>query len=121
MQLLPFIVFYPLIWIISKLSFRALYVVSDLLFYFIYYVLRYRRKTGYNNLNNHDHSDSTPKIIGPFEAPIKKLRNRFRWQLLLKADNVRPLLNLLYLVFENPPATKRDELIQIDVDPHNLM
>ena len=50
MQLLPFIVFYPLIWIISKLSFRALYVVSDLLFYFIYYVLRYRRKTGYNNL-----------------------------------------------------------------------
>ena len=50
MQLLPFIVFYPLIWIISKLSFRALYVVSDLLFYFIYYVLRYRRKTIYNNL-----------------------------------------------------------------------
>ena len=73
------------------------------------------------NLNNHDHSDYSAKIIGPFEAPIKKLRNRFRWQLLLKADNVRPLLNLLHLVFENPPATKRDELIQIDVDPHNLM
>ena len=73
------------------------------------------------NLNNHHHSDYSAKIIGPFEAPIKKLRNRFRWQLLLKADNVRPLLNLLHLVFENPPATKRDELIQIDVDPHNLM
>ncbi|MEZ7853239.1 MAG: primosomal protein N', partial [SAR324 cluster bacterium] len=29
------------------------------------------------------------KVIGPIEAPMKKLRNRFRWQLLLKADNVR--------------------------------
>ena len=75
----------------------------------------------YNNLNNFSHSHHNAKIIGPFEAPIKKLRNRFRWQLLLKADNVRPLLNLLHLVFKNPPTTKRDELIQIDVDPYNLM
>ncbi len=74
-----------------------------------------------NNINKYKHSDYTPKIIGPFEAPIKKLRNRFRWQLLLKADNIRPLLNLLHLVFEKPPTTKRNELIQIDVDPHNLM
>ena len=84
-------------------------------------ILSDSKLTPCNNLNNYEHSDYTPKIIGPFEAPIKKLRNRFRWQLLLKADNVRPLLNLLHLVFENPPATKRDELIQIDVDPHNLM
>ena len=84
-------------------------------------ILSDSKLTACNNLNNYDHTYSTAKIIGPFEAPIKKLRNRFRWQLLLKADNVRPLLNLLHLVFENPPATKRDELIQIDVDPHNLM
>ena len=77
--------------------------------------------TASNNINNHKRPDYTAKIIGPFEAPIKKLRNRFRWQLLLKADNIRPLLNLLHLVFENPPTTKRNELIQIDVDPHNLM
>ena len=84
-------------------------------------ILSGSKLTACKNLNNYDHSDDTAKIIGPFEAPIKKLRNRFRWQLLLKADNVRPLLNLLHLVFEHPPATKRDELIQIDVDPHNLM
>ena len=84
-------------------------------------ILSGSKLTACKNLNNYDHSYYTSKIIGPFEAPIKKLRNRFRWQLLLKADNVRPLLNLLHQVFENPPATKRDELIQIDVDPHNLM
>ena len=84
-------------------------------------ILLDKKLTASTNLNNYHHSDGTANIIGPFEAPIKKLRNRFRWQLLLKADNVRPLLNLLHLVFENPPATKRNELIQIDVDPHNLM
>ena len=61
------------------------------------------------------------KVIGPIEAPMKKLRNRFRWQLLLKADNVRQLLHLLKHVFESPPSTKRDELVQIDVDPHHLL
>ena len=63
----------------------------------------------------------TVQVIGPIEAPMKKLRNRFRWQLLLKANDVRPLLRLLIQIFETPPLTRRDELIQIDVDPHNLM
>ena len=84
-------------------------------------ILSDSRLTASKNLKNYGHSDDTANIIGPFEAPIKKLRNRFRWQLLLKADNVRLLLNLLHLVFENPPTTRRGELIQIDVDPHNLM
>ena len=84
-------------------------------------ILSDSKLTACNNLNKYNHSDYSAQIIGPFEAPIKKLRNRFRWQLLLKADNIRPLLNLLHLVFENPPTTKRNELIQIDVDPHNLM
>jgi primosomal protein N' (replication factor Y) len=66
-------------------------------------------------------SADTVKVIGPIEAPMKKLRNRFRWQLLLKADNVRQLLHLLKHVFESPPSIKRDELVQIDVDPHHLL
>ena len=61
------------------------------------------------------------QVIGPIEAPMKKLRNRFRWQLLLKAENVRPILRLLKQVLETPPSTRRDVLIQIDVDPHHLM
>ncbi len=84
-------------------------------------VLSNKKLTDHNYLSNCEQSNHTPKIIGPFEAPIKKLRNKFRWQLMLKATNVRPLLNLLHLVFENRPTTKRYELIQIDVDPHNLM
>ena len=61
------------------------------------------------------------KVIGPIEAPMKKLRNRFRWQLLLKSDNVLRLLHLLKHVFESSLSLKRDELVQIDVDPHHLL
>tara|TARA_B100001105_G_C22298528_1_gene402751 strand:- start:61 stop:948 length:888 start_codon:yes stop_codon:yes gene_type:complete len=50
MQLLSFVLIYPIMWIISKLNFRLLYIISDLLFYFIYYIVRYRRKTIYDNL-----------------------------------------------------------------------
>ena len=50
MQLLAFMLFYPIMWVISKLNFRLLYILSDLLFYLTYYVVRYRRKTVYNNL-----------------------------------------------------------------------
>ena len=61
------------------------------------------------------------QVLGPIEAPMKKLRKRFRWHLLLKAENVKLILTLLDQVFETPPSTRRDELIQIDVDPHHLM
>lgn len=71
--------------------------------------------------NDEAEAADTVQIIGPIEAPMKKLRNRFRWQLLLKADNVRKLLHLLKHVFESPTSIKRDELVQIDVDPHNLL
>jgi len=71
----------------------------------------------YNNCEQFD----KVQVIGPIEAPIKKLRNRFRWQLLIKASNVHTLLCLLKQVLEKPPSTRRDELIQIDVDPHQMM
>jgi primosomal protein N' (replication factor Y) len=84
----------------------------------------------YSNKKNYSNTDQftseikpidSVQVIGPIEAPMKKLRNRFRWQLLLKADNVRAILRLLKQVLETPPSTRRDELIQIDVDPHHLM
>ena len=71
-------------------------------------------------IEKHETIDAV-KVIGPIEAPMKKLRNRFRWQLLLKSDNVQRLLHLLKHVFESSLSLKRDELVQIDVDPHHLL
>ena len=71
-------------------------------------------------IEKHETIDAV-KVIGPIEAPMKKLRNRFRWQLLLKSDNVQRLLHLLKHVFESSLSLKRNELVQIDVDPHHLL
>lgn len=51
MQLLAYILIYPILWIVSMLPFRILYFVSDLLYILMYYVIGYRKKVVTENLN----------------------------------------------------------------------
>lgn len=50
MQFLVYLIVYPLLWLISKLPFRLLYILSDFCYILVYYVIRYRRKTVRENL-----------------------------------------------------------------------
>jgi KDO2-lipid IV(A) lauroyltransferase len=50
MQLLVYILIYPLLWLISILPFKLLYAFSDLLYFLIYKVAGYRKKTVKENL-----------------------------------------------------------------------
>ncbi|UZO79862.1 lipid A biosynthesis acyltransferase [Aquimarina sp. ERC-38] len=50
MQLLIYRLLYPVIWILSRLPWSVFYKVSDLVYYFVYYIIRYRRKTVLTNL-----------------------------------------------------------------------
>lgn len=50
MQLLIFIIIYPLLWIISILPFRLLYIFSDFVYFIVYHVIGYRKKTVRENL-----------------------------------------------------------------------
>lgn len=50
MQLLIYILIYPILWSISKLPFRLLYVFSDGVYLLLYYVIGYRKKTVRANL-----------------------------------------------------------------------
>ena len=50
MQLLAYILIYPILWFISILPFRLLYAVSDLLYVLMYHVIGYRKKAVYENL-----------------------------------------------------------------------
>ena len=50
MQLLAYILIYPILWFISILPFRLLYAVSDFLFILMYHVFRYRKQTVKDNL-----------------------------------------------------------------------
>ncbi|MFG6687420.1 lysophospholipid acyltransferase family protein [Mariniflexile sp. HNIBRBA6329] len=50
MQLLAYILVYPLLWMVSILPFRLLYLISDGLYLFLYYIIGYRKKVVYSNL-----------------------------------------------------------------------
>ena len=45
-------IFYGFCWLIALLPLRCLYVISDILFVMVCYVVRYRRKVVYENLRN---------------------------------------------------------------------
>jgi KDO2-lipid IV(A) lauroyltransferase len=50
MQLLTFLVSYPLLWIVSKVPFRILYLLSDFSYVILYKIIGYRKKIVKENL-----------------------------------------------------------------------
>ncbi|MBS9463414.1 lysophospholipid acyltransferase family protein [Flagellimonas sp. 389] len=50
MQLVVFILVYPLLWLISRLPFRVLYFISDIVYQLLYHVFGYRKKVVSSNL-----------------------------------------------------------------------
>jgi primosomal protein N' (replication factor Y) (superfamily II helicase) len=60
------------------------------------------------------------EILGPAPAPIEKLRNRYRWQLLLKGKQSSSLLDLAKRAREALPRSRTVRL-HIDVDPYNML
>ena len=60
------------------------------------------------------------EILGPTPAPIEKLRNRYRWQLLLKGKQIGSLIELANLA--RATFTRlRSVRMHIDVDPYNML
>ncbi|MEC8248252.1 MAG: lysophospholipid acyltransferase family protein [Bacteroidota bacterium] len=69
MQLLAFVVLYPILWVTSMLPFRLLYCVSDGLYFILYRLVGYRKKTVSENL----------KLVFPekSEAERKRIEKKF--------------------------------------------
>ena len=63
---------------------------------------------------------NTIEILGPAPAPIQRLRNRYRWQILLKGKKDSPLLQLARQARENLPNS-RSVRLRVDVDPYNML
>lgn len=58
-------------------------------------------------------------ILGPAEAPIAKIKGRYRRQLLLKAGDTRTLHTVTRAVMDR--CAKRGPTVRVDVDPMNFM
>ncbi|MFL2666052.1 MAG: lysophospholipid acyltransferase family protein [Flavobacteriaceae bacterium] len=63
MKLVTYLIIYPAILTISYLPFRILYFCSDITYYFLYYVFRYRRKIVRFNLEISKISNSKKELI----------------------------------------------------------
>lgn len=63
MNLFIYILFYPLIWLISILPFRILYLLSDGIYLLIYYVIGYRKKVVLSNLTLAFPKKSTKELL----------------------------------------------------------
>jgi KDO2-lipid IV(A) lauroyltransferase len=50
MQLLIYIIVFPLLWLLSLLPFRVLYIISDFLSFILFYFIGYRKKVVLDNL-----------------------------------------------------------------------
>ncbi len=62
-------------------------------------------------------------ILGPIEAPVPKIANRFRWQILLKSGHTETLHRFVRKLMSDHNITRADRQVQvgIDVDPFFLM
>ena len=70
-------------------------------------------------------SDQFPevKILGPAPAPLSKIEGKYRWQFLLRSQNVDRISQLLQKLNEEPPAVLKSSLIEyiVDIDPTNTL
>jgi primosomal protein N' (replication factor Y) len=62
------------------------------------------------------------EVLGPAPAPRAKLRDRWRWQVLLKSDSLKALRELCSGVISRRPGLLRPGVrLEIDVDPSSLL
>lgn len=107
----------PFINLISVLFYgENISVVREKSFHFYDIIKGYMEKFHLKDLNNF--------LIGPNPAPIEKIRNNFRWQLLIKAkdeemDGLKHLLNKACILDEY--KLKEGIKISIDINPNTIL
>jgi KDO2-lipid IV(A) lauroyltransferase len=67
MDAVAFYLFYGLVWTITLLPLRVLYIISDLLYTILYYIVGYRKKVVRTNLKN-----AFPEITDAESVTIEK-------------------------------------------------
>ena len=69
--------------------------------------------------HTHDHLQSL-SVLGPAPAPLERLRDRYRWQILFKSTSLQPLHRLVNWISENYQAPSGTRML-IDIDPENML
>ncbi len=70
--------------------------------------------------------DSTPdglRVLGPAPAPIERIKQRYRWQVMVKSRELKPMRAALAAMrTEVGPSAERDDIyLAIDIDPVRML
>ena len=70
-----------------------------------------------------EHLGRSVQLLGPIEAPLSRISNRYRWQMLIKSHHVRDLHRLIRELFVESRIRQGRDGVQttIDVDPVFMM
>ena len=113
MQLLAYILVYPLLWLISILPFKILYLISDGVYILLFHIIGYRKKVVTSNL----------KLVFPdkTETEIKIIRKKFYHHLcdmfleMAKTMTISRKQLKKRFVIKNPEELKRLESLDKSV------
>ncbi len=61
------------------------------------------------------------RVLGPSESPIYKMRNRFRWQIVLASKNLGLLRNYSSVLYDSLKKLDSGTKLILDVDPYDFM
>jgi primosomal protein N' (replication factor Y) len=63
------------------------------------------------------------RVLGPAPAPIERLKQRYRWQVMVKSRELKPMRETLSAMrAEVGPSAERDDIyLAIDIDPVRML
>ncbi len=61
------------------------------------------------------------RVLGPSEAPIYKMKNRFRWQMILASRNIAVLRKYSRVLYDSLKNDAEGINLTLDIDPHEFM
>ncbi|OQB13345.1 MAG: Primosomal protein N' [Firmicutes bacterium ADurb.Bin193] len=58
------------------------------------------------------------RLLGPVSAPYVKIRNKYRWRIILKCTDVNTVMPLLHNILQD--YSKSENLLSIDINPNSM-
>ncbi|WP_108868198.1 lysophospholipid acyltransferase family protein [Aquimarina aquimarini] len=114
MQFITYFLVYPILWVISKLPWKIFYAFSSCIFFILYYIIRYRRKTVTQNLQL-VFTDKTP-------LEIKEIRKGFYQHM---CDMFLEMIKSISIsdkeMKERFKVTNMDKLYELEANGENIM
>ncbi len=67
--------------------------------------------------------DSAPEILGPLRAPLSKIKNRYRWRIIIKCNDMKILIKVLSLISDKHCKRRGTGQVELsmDINPYNML